>query len=103
MFYSMFATAYDPAVAGIFSISPGNSLQLTSSRIYGTGAKQLFWDGKAEWTIAAYDIRQRNVFVPVNTTTTDIAGEVASKGVEVAGAGRPLDGAKVWATAAYSH
>jgi iron complex outermembrane receptor protein len=103
MFYSMFATAYDPAVAGIFSISPGNSLQLTSSRIYETGAKQLFWDGKAEWTIAAYDIRQRNVFVPVNTTTTDLAGEVASKGVEVAAAVRPFDGWKLWGNAAYTN
>ena len=103
MFYSMFATAYDPAVAGIFSISPGNSLQLTSSRIYETGAKQLFWDGKAEWTIAAYDILQRNVFVPVNTTTTDLAGEVASKGIELAAAVRPFDGWKLWANAAYTH
>jgi iron complex outermembrane receptor protein len=103
MFYSMFATAYDPAVAGIFSISPGKSLQLTSSRIYETGAKQLFWDGKAEWTIAAYDILQRNVFVPVNTTTTDLAGEVASKGIEVAAAVRPFDGWKLWANAAYTH
>ncbi len=33
MFYSMYATAYDPAAAGIFSISPGNSLALTSARI----------------------------------------------------------------------
>jgi iron complex outermembrane recepter protein len=103
MFYSMFATAYDPAVAGIFSISPGKSLQLTSSRIYETGAKQLFWDGKAEWTIAAYDILQRNVFVPVNTTTTDLAGEVASKGIELAAAVRPFDGWKLWANAAYTH
>jgi iron complex outermembrane receptor protein len=103
MFYSMLATAYDPAVAGIFSISPGKSLQLTSSRIFETGAKQMFWDGKAEWTIAAYDIQQRNVFVPVNTTTTDLAGEVASKGIELAAAVRPFDGWKLWANAAYTH
>ena len=90
MFYSMFATAYDPAVAAIFSVTPAQTTLLTSSRIYETGAKQLFWDGKAEWTIAAYDILQRNVFVPVNTTTTDVAGEVASKGIEVAAAVRPI-------------
>ena len=81
----------------------GKSLQLTSSRIYETGAKQLFWDGKAEWTVAAYDILQRNVFVPVNTTTTDLAGEVASKGIELAAAVRPFDGWKLWANAAYTH
>ena len=49
-FYSMYATAYDPAAAGIFSVTPGTSLQLTSARIYETGVKQLFWDDKAEWT-----------------------------------------------------
>ena len=102
MFYSMFATAYDPAVAGIFSISPGKSLQLTSSSIYETGAKQLFWDGKAEWTIAAYDILQRNVFVPVTTSTIDVAGEVASQGIELAAAVSPIDGS-LWANAAYTH
>jgi iron complex outermembrane receptor protein len=103
VFYSMYATAYDPAVAGIFSITPGTSLQLTSSRTYETGAKQIFWDNKAEWTVSLYDIVQRNVYVPVNTTTTDLAGEVASKGVEVAAAMSPFDGWKFWGNAAFTH
>ena len=30
MFYSMYATAYDPAAAGIFSVTPGELLALTS-------------------------------------------------------------------------
>ena len=102
MFYSMYATAYDPAVAGVFSLRPG-SLQLTSTRIYETGAKQQLWDGRAEWTVALYDIVQRNVFVPVNTTTTDLAGEVASKGLEVSAAISPFDGWKFWANAAWTH
>jgi iron complex outermembrane recepter protein len=103
MFYSMYATAYDPAVAGIFSINPSTSLQLTSTRIYETGAKQLLWDGRAEWTVALYDIVQRNVFVPVNTTTTDLAGEVASKGLEVSAAISPFEGWKFWANSAWTH
>ena len=102
MFYSMYATAYDPAVAGIFSIKPG-TLQLTSTRIYETGAKQQLWDGRAEWTVALYDIVQRNVFVPVNTTTTDLAGEVASKGLEVSAAISPFEGWKFWANSAWTH
>jgi iron complex outermembrane receptor protein len=103
MFYSMYATAYDPAVAGIFSLTPGTSLQLTSSRIYETGAKQLFWDKKAEWTVSLYDIVQRNVYVPVNTTTTDLAGEVATRGIEVAAAVSPIEGLKLWGNAAFTH
>jgi iron complex outermembrane recepter protein len=103
MFYSMYATAYDPAVAGIFSLTPGTSLQLTSSRTYETGAKQLFWNNKAEWTVSLYDIVKRNVFVPVNTTTTDLAGEVATRGIEVAAAASPIEGLKLWGNAAFTH
>jgi iron complex outermembrane receptor protein len=102
-FYSMYATAYNPAVAAVFSITPGTSLQLTSSRIYETGAKQLLWDGKAEWTVALYDIVQRNVFFPISTTQTVVAGEVTSKGIELAAAVRPIDGLKLWGNAALIH
>ena len=100
-FYSMYATAYNPAVAAVFSIAPGTSLQLTSTRLYETGAKQLLWDGKAEWTVALFDTVQRNVFVPVSTTQTVVAGEVASKGLEFAVAVRPIDGLKLWSNAAF--
>jgi iron complex outermembrane recepter protein len=103
MFYSMYATAYNPAVAAVFSITPGTSLQLTSSRIYETGAKQLLWDGKAEWTVALYDIVQRNVFIPISTTETVVAGEVKSKGIELAAAVQPVDGLKLWGNAAVIH
>jgi iron complex outermembrane recepter protein len=102
-FYSMYATAYNPAVAAVFSITPGTSLQLTSSRIYETGAKQLFWDNRAEWTVALYDIVQRNVFIPISTTQTVVAGEVASKGIELAAAVSPIDGLKLWGNAAFIH
>ncbi len=101
--YSMYATAYNPAVAAVFSITPGTSLQLTSSRIYETGAKQLFWDNKAEWTVALYDIVQRNVFIPISTTETVVAGEVRSKGIELAAAARPVEGLKLWGNAALIH
>jgi iron complex outermembrane recepter protein len=103
MFYSMYATAYDPAVAGVFSVTPGTSLNLTSSRTYETGAKQLFWNGRAEWTLSLYDIDQRNVFVQINDVTSAVAGEVASKGIELAGAVRPIDGLKLWGNVALTH
>jgi iron complex outermembrane recepter protein len=97
MFYAMTATAYDPAAAGIFSVNPvTNSLELTSARLYEAGVKQLFWDNRAEWTFAAYDIKRRNVFVRINNQVTSLAGEVASKGIEFNAAVRPIDGLKLW-------
>jgi iron complex outermembrane recepter protein len=100
MFYAMTATAYDPAVAGIFSISPRTSLQLTSARLYETGVKQLFWDNRAEWTFAAYDILRRNVYVALTNRVATLAGEIESKGIEFAAAVRPIDGLKLWGNVA---
>jgi iron complex outermembrane receptor protein len=101
MFYGMYATAYDPAAAGIFSVSPATSLALTSARIYEIGIKQLFWDSRAEWTLSAYDIDRRNVYVQTSTTTFSLAGEIAVKGVELAAAVRPIDGLKLWGNVAF--
>jgi iron complex outermembrane recepter protein len=100
VFYSMYATAYNPAVAAIFSVTPGTSLDLTSSRIYETGVKQLFWGGRAEWTLAAYDILRNNVYVQINDTTSALAGAVRSKGIELAGAVNPIENVKLWANVA---
>jgi iron complex outermembrane receptor protein len=100
MFYGMTATAYDPAAAGIFSVNPRNSLELTSSRIYEAGVKQLFWDNRAEWNLSAYNIARRNVYVQINTTTFELAGEVETKGIEFAAAVRPVDGLKLWGNVA---
>jgi len=100
VFYSMYATAYDPAAAGIFSISPGTSLELTSSRIYETGVKQLFWGGRAEWTFAAYDILRNNVYVQITDATSALAGAIRTKGLELSGAVRPIENVKLWGNVA---
>jgi iron complex outermembrane recepter protein len=101
-FYSMFATAFDPAAAGIFSVTPGTSLELTSSKIFETGVKQLFWDNKAEWAVAAYDLTRNNVYVQINDTTSALAGEVQTKGVELSAAARPIENVKLWGNVAFT-
>jgi iron complex outermembrane receptor protein len=102
MFYGMFATAYDPAIANIFSVSPGNSIDLTSSRIYETGVKVISDDKRAEATIAAYDIVRQNVYVLVTNAVATEAGEVHVKGVELAGAVRPIESVKLWGNVAFT-
>ena len=100
MFYAMTATAFDPAAAGIFSIKPGTSLALTEARIYEVGVKHLFWDDRAEWTFAAYDITRKNVYVQLTNAVATLAGEIDTHGVEVAAAVRPFDGWKFWGNVA---
>jgi iron complex outermembrane recepter protein len=102
-FYSQYATAFDPAIASVFSIPPTVPLLLSSSRTYETGVKQLFWDNKAEWTFSAFDIARRNVLVAQPDQTFKVAGEIATKGIEVAAAVRPIEGWKLWGNLALLH
>jgi iron complex outermembrane recepter protein len=102
MFYGMYATAYDPAAAGIFSVSPANSLELTSARIYETGVKVISDDKRAEATLSVYDIERRNVYVFLTNAVATLAGEVRTRGVELEGAVRPVDNLKLWGNVAFT-
>jgi iron complex outermembrane recepter protein len=102
MLYCMYATAYDPAIAGIFSVTPASSIDLTSSRIYETGIKLISNDKRAEATIAAYDIVRQNVYVQVTNAIATEAGEVHTRGVELAGGLRPIENVKLWGNVAFT-
>jgi iron complex outermembrane receptor protein len=102
MLYGMYATAYDPAIANIFSVTPASSIDLTSSRIYETGIKLISDDKRAEATIAAYDIVRQNVYVQLTNAIATEAGEVHSRGVELAGAVRPIENVKLWGNVAFT-
>jgi iron complex outermembrane recepter protein len=100
MFYGMTATAYDPAAAGIFSVTPGTSLALTSARIYEAGAKIITDDKRAEAAIAVYDIDRKNVFVQVTDALSTLAGDVHTQGIELSAAVRPITNVKIWGNVA---
>jgi iron complex outermembrane recepter protein len=59
-------------------------------------------DKRAEATIAAYDIERRNVFVFLTNSIATLAGEVHTKGVELAGAVRPIENVKLWGNVAFT-
>jgi len=84
-FYSQYATAADPTVVNIFNLRPTTPLLLTTSRIYETGLKLLSSDKKAEFTVSAFDIERKNVYVPESGILFNVAGKIASKGFEMAG------------------
>jgi len=77
-------------------------VELTSSRIYETGVKQLLWGGRAEWALSAYDIERRNVYVQINEDTSSLAGKIKTRGVEFAAAVRPIEGLKLWGNVAFT-
>ena len=99
-FYSQYATAADPTVANIFNLRPTTPLLLTTSRIYETGLKLLSSDKKAEFTVSAFDIERKNVYVPESGILFNVAGKIASKGFEAAAAVNPFGGLRLWGNAA---
>jgi iron complex outermembrane recepter protein len=103
MFYSQYATAADPTVANIFNLRPTQPQLLTTSRTYETGIKHLFWNNKAEWTLSVFDIERKNVYVPESGLLFNVAGKVASRGVELAGAVNPWGGLKLWGNVTFLH
>jgi iron complex outermembrane receptor protein len=103
LLYSQYATAADPAVANIFILRPTQPLLLTTARIYETGVKALFWDKRAEVTFAAFDIERNNVYSAKGGQQVNIAGKIASRGVELAGAVKPNENLKVWGNVAFVH
>lgn len=99
-FYSQYATAADPTVANIFNLRPTQPLLLTTARIYETGLKVLSADKRMEFTASVFDIERKNVYVPESGILFDVAGKIASRGIEIAAAVNPFGGLKLWGNAA---
>jgi len=100
-FYSQYATGADVAANNLFLLGVRQPLDLTTSRTYETGVKQLFWDNKAEWSFSAFDILRKNVYAAAGGMQLNIAGRQESKGVEIAAAIRPTAAWKFWGNFAY--
>ena len=103
MLYAMTATAYDPSgPANVLTVSPGTTLELSSARIYEAGVKAISSDKRAEFTFAAYDIERHNVYVQLTNAIATIAGEVHTRGIEIAAALRPIEPLKLWGNVAFT-
>ena len=100
-FYSQYATGADVSANNIFLLGALQPLDLTTSRTYETGVKQLFWDSKAEWSFAAFDIQRKNVYAAAGGMQLNIAGQQQSRGIEIAAGIRPTSAWKFWSNFAY--
>jgi iron complex outermembrane receptor protein len=100
-FFSQYATAADVAANNIFLLAASQPLDLTTSRTYETGIKQLLWGDKAEWSFSAFDIERKNVYAAAGGMTLNLAGRQLSKGVELAAAIRPMPAWRFWGNVAY--
>src|SRR4030095_14606881 len=100
--YAQYATGADVAANNLFLLGATQRLDLTRSRTYEAGIKQLFWERKAEWWLALYDIERKNVYAAAAGQTLNIAGKQLSDGVEAAVAVHPSPRWNLWGNVAYT-
>lgn len=103
--YANFTTGQEPG-NDLFFLSPSQTgLPLTRARQWEVGAKGQFWDNKGEATLALYELRKDNLFVPnaQQPDTLNAVGRQTSRGVELSLMLRPSWQWELVANAAYTH
>ena len=82
--YAQQATSVD-GVAGLISLYPDEQgFDLARARQTEIGFKQMFWDQRGEWTVAAYHIVKKDLITadPNNPGISQQVGEQSSSGLE---------------------
>jgi iron complex outermembrane receptor protein len=100
--YGQYATAADVAANNLFLLGGLQPLDLTRTRTHEVGVKQLFWERRAEWSLALFDIERRNVFAAQGGRALNVAGKQQSKGIELALAVRPTPRWNLWGNLAHT-
>jgi iron complex outermembrane receptor protein len=81
--YAQASKAADP-VSGLLMSAANSAFDVSSGKQFEVGIKQSFWDGKGDWTLAAYSITKNNLLTrdPANPALRIQVGERSSKGIE---------------------
>ncbi|MDC7787101.1 TonB-dependent receptor [Rhodoplanes sp. TEM] len=82
--YAQYATGVDP-IGNVISTSVAQKdYQMSTGRQVEAGVKQSFWEGRGEWTLAAYHIVKNNLLTAdINNPTVSVqVGEQSSRGIE---------------------
>jgi len=85
-FYGQYAVGVDPVTNLISLSTTQKTFQLATGKQAEIGVKQSFWDGRGEWTLAAYEIIKTGLTIPdPSNPTGGLAlqiGQQSSRGVE---------------------
>lgn len=93
--YGQYATAADPAASNIFLVTRQESFTLATGAQWEVGAKGDFWNKRAEWTVAYFDIFRKNILTQTSLTEAVNVGRQSSKGVELSMGVRPTEAWRV--------
>lgn len=101
--YGQYVTASDVAVGSYFMLSPTQRMELSRARSYEAGVKGQFFAHRLDATMAVFDIERSNVYSGAANQRMNMAGKLASRGVEFTAALRPVTGLNLWGNASYVH
>lgn len=89
--YAQYSVAHDPLGPLLFTNTSRAAFDLARGRQVEAGAKQLFWNGNGEWTLAAYRIVKNNLLTrdPLDVTRSIQVGQQSSRGIEASFVLRP--------------
>lgn len=80
--YGSYSTGKDPVGSNIFLVNANQNFGLSTSRQFEIGVKADLPDGRGSLTLAAYDIKRRNILTQIAIDTVSNVGEQQSRGIE---------------------
>lgn len=109
----MLGLVYSPIPSLSLYANAGQSFAPPSSRVVGkrepeesrqaeAGIKSSLWGGKAQTTLAVYELRRKNVAIPDRTGVTQQSGSQRSRGLELEIAAEPLPRLRTFFSYAYT-
>jgi iron complex outermembrane recepter protein len=94
-FYGQYATAADPVGGSLFGLRNTQLFDLATGKQWEVGAKGQFWDNRAQWTLAYFDIVRKNILTQISQTESVNVGRQSSRGIEFDAALRVTDAWRV--------
>lgn len=95
--YGQYATAADPVGALVSTSLAQSAFDLSTGRQVEIGVKHIFWGGRGQFTLAAYDIVKNRLLTsdPLIPTIQVQVGQQSSRGVEASLSLEPIDGVSI--------
>ncbi len=100
--YAQYSDAKDPVNSNIFLVNSGENLDLTDAEQFEIGLKASLADGRAEATLAYFDITRDDVLQQIGVDSATSVGGRDSSGIELSGTLRATDQWFLGANAAYT-
>ena len=98
--YGQLSSAKDPVDANIFLVNANRDFDLTAARQWEVGLKADLAGGRTQLTAAWFDIERDDVLEQFARDSATTIGGIASRGLELAAAANPSEGARIGASLA---